>query len=43
MGTMSTPAAVKAMLVARDVLTQDALRPPLRPLNDDERARLGSL
>ncbi len=43
MGTMSTPAAVKAMLVARGVLTGDALRPPLRPLNDDERARLASL
>jgi dihydrodipicolinate synthase/N-acetylneuraminate lyase len=43
MGTMSTPAAVKAMLVERGVLTNDALRPPLRPLNADERARLASL
>jgi dihydrodipicolinate synthase/N-acetylneuraminate lyase len=43
MGTMSTPAAVKAMLVARGVLTSDVLRPPLRPLHDDERARLASL
>jgi dihydrodipicolinate synthase/N-acetylneuraminate lyase len=43
MGTMSTPAAMKAMLVERGVLTNDALRPPLRPLNDEERARLASL
>jgi dihydrodipicolinate synthase/N-acetylneuraminate lyase len=43
MSTMSTPAAIKAMLVERGVLTGDELRPPLRPLNDDERARLASL
>jgi dihydrodipicolinate synthase/N-acetylneuraminate lyase len=43
MGTMSTPAAMKALLVERGVLTGDALRPPLRPLDADERARLASL
>jgi dihydrodipicolinate synthase/N-acetylneuraminate lyase len=43
MGSMSTPASVKAMLVERGILTGDALRPPLRPLNADERARLASL
>lgn len=43
MGGLSTPAAMKAVLVARGVLTGDALRPPLRPLSDEERTRLVSL
>jgi dihydrodipicolinate synthase/N-acetylneuraminate lyase len=37
---LSTPAAIKAMLVERDVLMGDALRAPLRTLTHDERARL---